>query len=122
MELIFKGDYFNDQKAQWLEKYKKQQDTLRHPLRQVRIPRRRASEGTIKVNMEVLYEERLKDIQKCVLEKAKILAANPGYDQPILRERLYSSMIWANYDFLGNPDVESEESKMIIIEDETQEK
>jgi len=48
------------------------------------VPRRRASEGMIKVNMEVLFDERVKDIQKSVLEKAKLLAANPGYDQPIL--------------------------------------
>ena len=80
------------------------------------MPRRRASEGMIKVNMEVLFDERVKDIQKSVLEKTKLLAANPGYDQPILRERLYTSMIWGDYEFLGNPQFESEESKMIIIE------
>jgi len=70
----------------------------------------------IKVNMEVLFDERVKDIQKSVLEKAKLLAANPGYDQPILWERLYTSMIWGDYEFLGNPQFESEESKMIMIE------
>lgn len=70
----------------------------------------------IKVNMEVLYEERLKDIQKSALEKAKILAANPGYDQPILKERLYTSMIWGDYDFLGNPELESDESNLLIID------
>ena len=51
------------------------------------------------------------------MEKAKLLAANPGTDQPILRERLYASMIWGDYNFLGNPEFESEESKLIIIED-----
>ena len=67
--------------------------------------------------MEVLFDERVKDIQKIVLEKAKLLAANPGYDQPIFRERLYASMIWGDYNFLGNPELKSEESKLIIIED-----
>jgi hypothetical protein len=77
----------------------------------------------IGVNMQVLFDERVKDIQKSVLEKAKLLAANPGTDQPILRERLYASMIWGDYNFLGNFDVEivsSEESKMILIEDTIQ--
>ncbi len=87
------------------------------------MARRRASEGMIGVNMQVLFDERVKDIQKSVLEKAKLLAANPGTDQPILRERLYASMIWGDYNFLGNFDVEivsSEESKMILIEDTIQ--
>ena len=51
------------------------------------------------------------------------MAANPGTDQPILRERLYASMIWGDYNFLGNFDkeiVSSEESKMIFIEDTIQ--
>jgi hypothetical protein len=56
------------------------------------------------------------------LEKAKLLAANPGTDQPILRERLYASMIWGDYNFLGNHEVEAEsdESKLIVIEDTIQ--
>ena len=60
--------------------------------------------------MEVLFDEMLKDISKAVLEKTKILDANPGYNQPILRERLYNSMIWGDYEFLPNLKFDEEKS------------
>jgi hypothetical protein len=56
------------------------QNKLRNPLRQVRIPRRRASDGMIKVNMEVLFEEKIVEYEQMIQTKQKLLTVNRGRD------------------------------------------
>ena len=85
-------------------------------MRQVRMPRRRASDGMIGVNMEQLFDTRLLDIGKIVEKKKFQLANNPGRDFPIKRERLYSSMIWDKYTFNDGDDVEF--GKQLNIEED----
>ena len=39
-------------------------------------------------------------------KKKELLAQNPGRDQPIMKQLLYSSMIWDKYGFNDGDDVE----------------
>lgn len=60
-------------RLEWWREYSDKQTKLRHPHRQVRIPRRRASDGMIKVNMNVLFEERLLDLDAITDNKVRLL-------------------------------------------------
>lgn len=52
-----KLDYYTNKKQRWLMAYWKKQQDLNHPLRYIRVHRRRASEGTIGFNVQSLFRE-----------------------------------------------------------------
>ena len=88
---------FAERSTEWWEGYTKAQDALRHPLRQVRVRRRRASDGMLNVNMNALFEDRLKPTEFLRKTKIETLRKNPGRDQPVTKDRLHSSMLWGDY-------------------------
>lgn len=64
----------------------------------------------IKVNMNVLFEERLLDLDAITDNKVRLLRQNRGRDQPIKRQRLSRSMIWDKYTFLAINEKEIQKS------------
>ena len=66
----------------------------------------------IKVNMEVLFEERLLDFDDIIDKKTRLLRQNRGRDQPIKRQRLIRSMIWDKYTFLAVNEKDKEKSML----------
>ena len=109
-ELEFKLKMYGERSEDWLKDYKLQQDKLRHPLRQVRVRRRRASDGMIGVNMDQLFEQRLPKIDYLVDLKQKLLKKNIGRDQPVVKDRLAYSMIWDDFSFMDDAKDKKDES------------
>jgi len=60
VDLAGKLKYFHDQKEVFMVHYNRKNELLRNPTRQIRIHKRRASDGMYKVNMEAIFEEKIR--------------------------------------------------------------
>lgn len=64
----------------------------------------------IRVNMSVLFEERIVEYEQMILTKQKLLTQNRGRDQPVKRLRLSRSMVWNKFQFLAVNEKEIQKS------------
>ena len=55
-----KKNYFHEKKEEWFSEYHTKQVSLRDPSRQVRIHKRRCSDGFVGVNMPSVFADRIK--------------------------------------------------------------
>lgn len=72
--------------------YYKRQQKLRDKMNQVRIKRRRGSDGLLGVPPGQIEEFREK-IEKLV-EKKKVIKEENPFDMPIMKDRMHYSFIW----------------------------
>ena len=68
--------------------------TLRAFDRQLRIHKRRCSDGFMNVNLEALFNDQYKPIEEKLAKKNTLYKETPGVDVPILKDRLHYSFIW----------------------------
>jgi len=70
-------DYYTSKKQAWMAVYQRKQSMLRDPMRHIRVRKRRASEGAIGLNMQVLFKESLLPIDKMLALKIDFHKKHP---------------------------------------------
>lgn len=98
--------YYQEKREEWYSEYHYKQTQLRSHTRQLRVHKRRASDGFLGVNMPALFSDHLTPIQNNLEQLVQIYKEAPAVDAPILRKRLHQSQIWDRYSLVGLEDVD----------------